>query len=93
MTTGDRARPWPERPVSGANKSGKHRARRHEHLHLSAHPLKRATHSERGQTTAEYALVLLAAATIAMLAVAWAGTGAIDAFFDGVMDKITSLIE
>ena len=49
--------------------------------------------AEHGQTTAEYALVLLAAATIAMLVVAWAGTGAIDDFFDSVMDKITSLIE
>lgn len=48
---------------------------------------------ERGQTTAEYALVLLAAATIAMLVVAWAGTGAIGEFFDAVMTKITSLIE
>lgn len=48
---------------------------------------------ERGQTTAEYALVLLAAATIAMLVVAWAGTGAIGDLFDAVMTKITSLIE
>lgn len=48
---------------------------------------------ERGQTTAEYALVLLAAATIAMLVVAWAGTGVIGDFFDSVMAKITSLIE
>ena len=48
--------------------------------------------SERGQTTAEYALVLLAAATIAMLVVAWAGTGAIGAFFDEIMEKITSMI-
>lgn len=48
---------------------------------------------ERGQTTAEYALVLLAAATIAMLVVAWAGSGVIGDFFDSVMAKITSLIE
>jgi hypothetical protein len=48
--------------------------------------------AERGQTTAEYALVLLAAATIAMLVVAWAGTGAIGAFFDDVLAKITSMI-
>jgi len=48
---------------------------------------------ERGQTTAEYGLVLLAAATIAMLVVAWAGgTGAIGSFFDAIIDKITSLI-
>lgn len=50
-------------------------------------------HVEHGQTTAEYALVLLAAATIAMLVVAWAGSGAIDALFDEVMEKITSLIK
>ena len=48
--------------------------------------------SERGQTTAEYALVLLAAATIAMLVVAWAGSGAIGDFFDEVMENITSMI-
>lgn len=49
--------------------------------------------TESGQTTAEYGLVLLAAATIAMLVVAWAGgTGAIGSFFDAIIDKITSLI-
>lgn len=48
---------------------------------------------EQGQTTAEYGLVLLAAATIAMLVVAWAGgTGAITSFFDAIIEKITSLI-
>ncbi len=48
---------------------------------------------EAGQTTAEYGLVLLAAATLAMLLVAWAGgTDAIGAFFDTIMDKVTSLI-
>ena len=43
---------------------------------------------EAGQTTAEYALVLLAAATIAMLVVAWAGTGAIGDFFDRILDEV-----
>lgn len=48
---------------------------------------------ERGQTTAEYALVLIAAATIAMLIVAWAGnTGAINEFFDTVIERITSML-
>ena len=48
---------------------------------------------ERGQTTAEYALVLIAAATIAMLIVAWAGnTGAINEFFDTIIDRITSML-
>lgn len=49
--------------------------------------------NERGQTTAEYALVLIAAATIAMLIVAWAGnTGAISEFFDTIVDRITSML-
>lgn len=48
---------------------------------------------ERGQTTAEYALVLLAAATIALLVVSWAGsTGAISEFFDTIIDRITSML-
>lgn len=48
---------------------------------------------EAGQTTAEYALVLLGAAAIAMALVAWAGqTGAIGAFFDAVMDSLTGLV-
>ncbi len=57
------------------------------HLRSSA-----AFQSERGQTTAEYALVLLAAGTIAMLVVSWAqGNGAIGSLFDTVLSKITSL--
>lgn len=48
--------------------------------------------SERGQTTAEYALVLLAAGTIAMLVVSWAqGNDAIGSLLDTVLSKITSL--
>lgn len=49
--------------------------------------------SEAGQTTAEYALVLIAAATIAMLIVAWASnTGAISQFFDTIIERITQML-
>lgn len=49
---------------------------------------------EGGQTTAEYALVLLAAGTVAMLVVAWAqDNGAVGEFLDRILEKITSLIE
>ena len=48
---------------------------------------------ERGQTTAEYALVLVGAATIAMLIVAWAGsTSRISGLFDTVIRSVTSLL-
>lgn len=48
---------------------------------------------ERGQTTAEYALVLLGVAAIAMLVLAWAGqTDTINGLFDAVMASITSLV-
>lgn len=44
---------------------------------------------DRGQTTAEYALVLLAAATLALLVVAWAtGSGKIGELFDAVFDHV-----
>jgi Flp pilus assembly pilin Flp len=45
--------------------------------------------SERGQTTAEYALVILAAAAIALVLLAWArSSGKLPAFFDGIIDRI-----
>lgn len=60
---------------------------------LSLAHARNAWRADQGQTTAEYGLVLLAAATIAMLVVAWAGgTGAISTFFDAIIEKITSLI-
>jgi hypothetical protein len=44
---------------------------------------------DRGQSTAEYALVLLGAAAIAMLLVAWATkTGKITDLLDGVLDSV-----
>lgn len=58
------------------------------------HQLQQQRRGERGQTTAEYALVLLAAGTVAMLVVAWAqDNGAVGEFLDRILEKITSLIE
>ncbi len=46
---------------------------------------------DRGQTTAEYALVLLGAAAIALLLVAWAtGSGKVDQLFNAVFDRLIS---
>jgi Flp pilus assembly pilin Flp len=45
--------------------------------------------AEAGQTTAEYALVILGAAAVATLLVTWAtGSDAITRLFDSVIDKI-----
>jgi Flp pilus assembly pilin Flp len=44
---------------------------------------------EAGQTTAEYALVILAAAAIAVVLIAWArSSGRLPAFFDGIIDQV-----
>ena len=48
-----------------------------------------AHRAERGQATAEYALVLLGAAAIALLLVAWATeTGAIGRLLDAILESI-----
>jgi hypothetical protein len=45
--------------------------------------------AEDGQSTAEYALVMLAAAAIALVLLAWArSSGKLPAFFDGIIDRI-----
>jgi Flp pilus assembly pilin Flp len=44
---------------------------------------------ERGQTTAEYALVILAAAAIAVVLIVWArSSGKLPEFFDSIIDRI-----
>jgi Flp pilus assembly pilin Flp len=44
---------------------------------------------ERGQTTAEYALVILAAAAIALVLLAWArSSGRLPEFFDSIIERI-----
>jgi hypothetical protein len=49
--------------------------------------------NDRGQATTEYALVLLGAALVALLVVAWAtsggGAGKIGHLFDRVLDAVT----
>ncbi len=47
---------------------------------------------QRGQATAEYALVLIAAAAVALALIAWAtSTDALPRFFDAVMAKVSSM--
>jgi hypothetical protein len=49
----------------------------------------RLDRSDRGQTTAEYALVMLAAAAVAGLVLAWATKShAMSRLFDAVIDKV-----
>jgi Flp pilus assembly pilin Flp len=56
------------------------------------HELRRALVDDDGQATTEYALVLLAAALVALMAVAWAttggGAGRIGHLFDRVIDIV-----
>jgi Flp pilus assembly pilin Flp len=44
---------------------------------------------EEGQTTAEYALVILAAAAVAVVLIAWArSSGKLPSFFDNIIDQV-----
>jgi hypothetical protein len=69
------------------------------HLHVLALTLRaRAEHrlaDQRGQTTAEYALVLLGAASVALLLAVWAKQGGkvgrlLDAIFDSLVKMVKS---
>jgi hypothetical protein len=56
------------------------------------HPDRRAA-AQAGQATAEYALVLLGAAAIALLLAAWAAkSGAIGRLFDAVVDQLVDRV-
>ena len=46
---------------------------------------------ESGSQTTEYALIMMVAATIASLALAWARNGAIADLLTGVLDHVRSL--
>jgi hypothetical protein len=47
--------------------------------------------AESGSQTTEYALIMVVAATIASLALAWARNGAVAGLLDGVLDHVRSL--
>jgi Flp pilus assembly pilin Flp len=52
---------------------------------------RRSRTGEAGQTTAEYALVILAAAAVAIVLITWArSSGKLPAFFDKVIDNLIS---
>jgi len=52
------------------------------------------TRGDQGQTTAEYALVLLGAATIAMLVVTWASSsGAVGSLLDAVVAQVIGAVK
>jgi Flp pilus assembly pilin Flp len=61
------------------------------HLYCFVHVRVRELLSrEEGQTTAEYALVILAAAAVAIVLIAWAkSSGKLPAFFDTIIDDVT----
>ena len=47
-----------------------------------------APRDDEGQTTAEYALVLLAVAAVALALTTWAGGGKINTFLDTIFDRL-----
>jgi Flp pilus assembly pilin Flp len=55
---------------------------------------RRRSTEEAGQTTAEYALVILAAAAVAVVLIAWArSSGKLPAFFDNIIDQVAGSAE
>ena len=64
-------------------------------LHVFALSIPDRLRDERGQTTAEYALVLLGAASVALLIAMWAKSGGkvgklLDALFDSLIKMVRS---
>jgi len=68
------------------------------HLHVLALTARRrltaATSDERGQTTAEYALVLLGAAAVALLLAVWAKqSGKVGRLLDTIFDSLVKMVK
>ena len=65
------------------------------YLYLSTRTLvSRVRHDQRGQATAEYALVLLGAAAVALLVVGWAThTDLVGKLLDAIMSNITGKVK
>ena len=67
------------------------------HVHLlalrSTHRVRSRLGGQAGQTSAEYALVLFGAATIALLVTAWAGqTDKITKLLDTIFDSVSRMV-
>ena len=60
-------------------------------LSVATRPASRQFAPETGSQTTEYALIMVVAATIASLALAWARNGAIADLLTGVLDHVRSL--
>ncbi len=64
------------------------------YVYLASAVAVRARSDERGQASAEYALVLLGAAAVALLIVAWATkSDLIEKLFDTVLKAITGKVK
>ena len=63
-----------------------------DRLSCALRSLRRSRHDDRGQATTEYALVLLAAALVALLVIAWAtaggGAARVSRLFNRVIDAV-----
>ena len=58
-------------------------------LYFASLRIARFLRRDDGQTTAEYALVILAAAAVAVVLIAWAhSSGKLPAFFNHVIDQV-----
>ena len=68
----------------------------HLHFAISRRRAPRPARSDSGQATTEYALVMLGAAVVALLVIAWAtaggGAGKIGNLFDRVIDAVAKKI-
>ncbi|HEX4904424.1 MAG TPA: DUF4244 domain-containing protein [Acidimicrobiales bacterium] len=64
-------------------------------LHVAALSLRdRVLDDERGQTTAEYALVLLGAASVALLLAVWAKqSGKVGRLLDAIFDSLVKMVK
>lgn len=63
------------------------------HRLVNGHARRGCRAGDRGQTTAEYALVIVGAAAVALLLLAWAtGSGKIASLLDKVVDTVANMV-
>jgi hypothetical protein len=89
----------PNSPSSPSSPARRHRLLGHLTLLATAvhrgdlHPRPGGGRDDRGQTTAGYGLVILAAGTLALAAILWArSSGSITGLFQSVIDQLTGTV-